>query len=301
MEEDKLIKYLKDVVDLETQKRIAENTLEKFQQFERDNEYVRHVDIGTISTSQNIMKKIKWLPFVGKLYLGTFIAIPITLLIKGILMFICMFININFSDKNVEAFSMIVGLSVVWIWIIKKEISKAHQSAVNEQNSKLQYIEKVKTGRSTLAQIQNDRPNLLRVQQECGTTLRRLYELNIVHPEYQYLEACGMFLQYLSTGRTHSLQQIGGDAGAYNLYENDLKYNGIKRQLNEVLKNQQILYGVMTEINNNVENLYNSVKVMERYAQQTAYNTKISAWCNTATAINTYAMRRMQEEYIFYR
>lgn len=301
MEKDVLIKYLRDIVDLETQRRIAETTLEKFQAFEKKNAYVNYVDVGTVDTSQNTIKKIKWLPFIGKLYLGTFVAVPITLLLKWALILLCMCIGMDISDKSVEVFSAIICLTIVWIWIIKKEIANAHISAANERSSNMQYIQNVKKNRVILAQIQNDTPNLQRVYVQCTDTIKKLYALNIVHPQYQYLEACGMFLQYLSTGRTHGLQQNGGDAGAYNLFENDLKFNVIKRQLDQVMRNQEVLYDVLTEINSNVGDLCASVGKIEEYAQQTAHNTKISAWCNTATAINTYAMRRMQQEYVYYR
>ena len=152
-----------------------------------------------------------------------------------------------------------------------------------------------------MTEIQNDKVNISKIYAQCQQSLEKLYSLNIIHPNYQYLEACGMFLQYFSTGRTHSLEQSGGDVGAYNLFENDLKFHTIKNQLNQVLENQQVLCGVVHEINTNVASLCSSVGRIEQYAQQTAKNTKISAWCNSVTAMNTYALRRMQEEYIYYR
>lgn len=196
---------------------------------------------------------------------------------------------------------MIVCVLVGSIWIIRREILRAQGSVEGEKESRRQYIEQTKKGRDVLAQIEKDKPRLRKTYDKCEQCLQKLYALNIVHPDYQYLEACGMFLQYLKTGRAHSLEQRGGDAGAYNLYENDLKFNVIKNQLDQVLRNQQILYGVLNEINSSIESLCGSVGKIEQYARQTAQNTRISAWCDAATVANTYALKRMQEDYILYR
>lgn len=300
METKILIQYLQDIVDLETQKRIAGNTYNRLQVMEKDYAYVKKVTLEEKSGTSNVVKKIKWLSLLGKLYLGFIIEALFALLLKWTIIF--MFgLPLDISPKDAEIFSMIVCAMVGSIWIIRKEILRAQESAEQEREFQVRSIEQTKKGKVVLAQIQKDKPKLRQVYDECEQNLKELYDLNIVHPDYRYLEACGMFLQYLETGRTHYLQQRGGDAGAYNLYENDLKFNVIKKQLDQVLQNQQILYGVLTEINSSIENLCNSVGRIEQYAWQTAQNTRVSAWCNAATAANTSALKHMQEDYILYK
>ncbi len=301
METNKLIIYLQDIVDLETQKRIAGNTYNRLLIAEKDNAYVHNTSIQDKRSSPSILKNIKWLPLIGKIYIGFLVEALAALLFKWTIVFAFMCIGIDIESKLAENFFMIVcGLAGTG-WIIRREVLNAQRSIQQEKDAQIRYKCDVEKGKLILEQIQKDKPNLKKVYSQCKKSLEKLYALNIVHSDYQYLEACGMFLQYLNTGRTHCLEQRGGDIGAYNLYENDLKYNVIKKQLDQVLRNQQLLYGVLIEINNNVENLCSSVEKIEKYSQQTAQNTKISAWCNAVTAANTYALRRMQEEYIFYR
>lgn len=166
-----------------------------------------------------------------------------------------------------------------------------------KKNSKQQYLDQAKQDQLILVQIQREKPMLNTVYNQCTTSLKKLYSMNIIHPDYQDFVACGMILQYLGTGRTHSLEQCGGDPGAYNLYEQDVKFNVIKKQLDQIQKNQQVIYGALVQINQNVQELSSSINRIENYARQTAHNTKISAWCDQANAINIYAMRRMAEGY----
>lgn len=301
MDERILIKYLQDIVNLETQKRIAGNTYNRLLVAEKDNAYARNVnsDNNRDECSSSIIKEIKWLPLLGKIYLGFIGAAIIAMILKWIILIF--FQGFGLSEKEVEIFC-VVSLSIASIiFLIRKEVLAASGRIEKEKSSQVQYAERIKKGKIILTQIQKDKPVLKNTYFQCEETLKKMYALNIVHSQYQYLEACGMFLQYLRTGRTHCLEQRGGDTGAYNLFESDLKFNVIKGKLDQVLRNQEILYGALNEINSNVEMLCNSFGRIEQYAQQTANNTKISAWCNTVTAVNTYAIRNMQEEYLCYK
>lgn len=297
MEKEKLIGYLRTIVDVETKERIAEGTYNELVRIEKENAYAKYASVENISDKTGVTKKIKWLPFIGKMYLGILVAGVLGMIVQSILY--TMSSGMGISADAIEIFSIMICLLPIWGWIIKKEISSAQTKTNEEQALKVQYVENVKKGRILLEKVQKDKADLTKVIDLCTQNLEKLYALNIVYPDYQYLEACGMFLQYLTSGRTHSLEQRNGDPGAYNLYENDLKFNIIKNQLDQVLKNQYILYEAVTEINGNIQSLCASIGKIELYAKQTAHNSKISAWCNAATAANVYAMRRMQEERFF--
>lgn len=299
METRMIIQYLQDIVDLETQKRIAGNTYNQLLILEKDYAYVNYASLEEKAVSSQKDKKIRWIPLIGKLYLAIIPEGLVALLLKWTIIF-TIGLLIDIAPEAIEKFSMIICILVGSVWIIRREILRVKASSEQEKKARIQYIEQIKKGKIILAQIQRDKPRLRQVYDECEQNLKKLYFLNIIHYDYRYLEACGMFLQYLRTGRTHCLEQSGGDVGAYNLYENDLKFNVIRNQLNQVLQNQQVLYNALSEINSNVKSLSDSVVRIEQYAQQTEKNTRISAWCNAATAVNTHALRRMQEDYILY-
>ena len=155
---------------------------------------------------------------------------------------------------------------------------------------------------AVLAQVQFSKSQLKETYKKCQLNLQKLYELNVITPKYRELVPCAMFLEYLSTGRTHSLEAVQGDMGAYNLYEDELYKKIIINKLDQVLENQKLLYQELRKINTNVEQLCGSVERIESSVNQIRKNTQISAWCNMVTAVNTSVIRRIQEEYYkFYR
>ncbi len=301
MEKEKLIQYLQDIVTLETQKRIAGKTYNEFLIIEKDYQNVKGVVLKANYVCPSILRRLDWVSLIMKIIVGFFIEGMAALFLKWSLIFALMMINIEIDSQTAEIVSFLVCVLGGNIWIVRDEVLKAQNRIAQELQAYTLYREKVKTGKIILAQIQENKPELKKIYGECDQNLKKLYDLNVIHSNYHSLEACGMFLQYLKTGRTHCLEQRGGDVGAYNLYENDLKYKQIKTQLDQVLRNQQILYGVLNEINNNVNGLCESVRRIEQHTQQTAYNTKVSAWCNAATAMNIQALKRMQENYILYQ
>ncbi len=288
---EKTIQYLQDIVDLETQRNIAYNTYQKLTTMEKQKAYANKVDVNRPIETGSVREKISWSDIFGKgcgVYLMLYI--PVVLL--------------SFINKELAVGLFYVVLIGGIIYIVRGELNKAHNAVEEEKSEKQKYVDKAKQDQLILVQIQREKPMLNTAYNQCITSLKKLYSMDIIHPDYQDFVACGMFLQYLSTGRTHSLEQCGGDPGAYNLYEQDVKFNVIKKQLDQIQKNQQVIYGALVQINQNVQNLCSSVERIEGYARQTAdyagqtaHNTKISAWCDQANAINIYAMRRMAEGY----
>lgn len=294
---EKTIQYLQDIVDLETQKNIAYNTYQKLTAMEKQKEYANKVDVNRPIETGSVREKISWSD-IWKRGCGIYfiLFIPVALLMRLLLSII--------KNGGVAVLVFYVVLIGVFVYIVRGELSKAHNAVEEEKFEKQKYVDKAKQDQLILVQIQKEKPMLNTVYNQCITSLRKLYSMNIIHPDYQDFVACGMFLQYLSTGRTHSLEQCGGDPGAYNLYEQDVKFNVIKKQLDQIQKNQQVIYGALVQINQNVQDLCSSVERIENYARQsadyarqTAHNTKISAWCDQVNAINIYAMRRMAEGY----
>lgn len=296
MDEKMLIRYLNDIVELETQRNIALNTRNQLVISEKNKSYAEHIgnlpEHGKASIGK-VAKRIRW----GHLILKIYAALLVVSILGGIVE------TILFSESNdvIRAIFIVTVIMSVILIMVRKAFLDARVEIGLEYAETALYYKKAEKDRDILIHIRKEKPKLNQAITQYNDTLRKLYSLNIIHPNYREFVPCGMFLQYLSTGRTHSLEQRGGDKGAYNLYEDDLKYQRITSQLNQIMKNQTIMYEAVTQIQSKVDTLCDSVERIEQYAEQTAKNTKISAWCNAATAVNVNIMRRMQEEYYFYR
>lgn len=160
MDERILIKYLQDIVNLETQKRIAGNTYNRFLVAEKDNAYVRNVNSGNNRDEggSSIIKEMKWLPLLGKIYLGFIGSAIVGFILSWI---ITIFLGgFGFSLKEVETFCLVsCGIANVIFWI-RKEVLAASGRIEREKASRVQYAERVKKGKIILAQIQKDKPVL---------------------------------------------------------------------------------------------------------------------------------------------
>ncbi len=135
--------------------------------------------------------------------------------------------------------------------------------------------------------------------------LNKLYSYNIVHPKYRNQVAIATFYEYLDVGRCTSL--VGTD-GAYNIYENECRSNLIIAQLNtviekldEIKKNQYLIYKELTEINanlrslnrsadkviNQIDKLQLSADEMTKYLNQISVYTKDTAQNTAEISIDT--------------
>lgn len=99
---------------------------------------------------------------------------------------------------------------------------------------------------------------------ESNRFLEQIYSNNIIYPKYRNLPAISSFLDYFSSGRCSSLT---GPYGAYNLYENEARLDGIitrldniNTQLNRIQFHQQMLFFAVRDCNETVDRLYHAVK-----------------------------------------
>lgn len=93
--------------------------------------------------------------------------------------------------------------------------------------------------------------------------LNQMYANNTIYPKYRNLPAISI-LDYFSSGRCSSLT---GPYGAYNLYENEARLDGIitrldniSTQLNRIQFHQQMLFFAVRDCNETVDRLYHAVK-----------------------------------------
>ncbi len=124
--------------------------------------------------------------------------------------------------------------------------------------------------------------------------LRKLYDYNIIYPKYQNIIAVASFFEYFDSGRCN---QLTGHGGAYDVYENEIKFNRIVNKLDLVIEkldkiadNQLELANVLYQANKKIDSLNDSVV---RASQQ------ISSSIENQTAIQSYNAERTQAELNF--
>ena len=120
--------------------------------------------------------------------------------------------------------------------------------------------------------------------------LEKIYAYNILEEKYRNLVAVSSIYEYLKYERTRSLQRVGSDEGAYNMFETEMRLNRIItnteiiiKNLDKIAKNQRelanIMYNAQSSINNlvestntmsaNINNLNTSVKLSNYQQKQT--------------------------------
>lgn len=125
---------------------------------------------------------------------------------------------------------------------------------------------------------------------EVEDVLEKYYNKNIIYPKYRYFVAIASFYEYLSSRRCDMLE---GHEGAYNIFENEMRQNiiiskldDVIRQLDNIQKNQYMLYAAIKEQNSKICGLVGSmnkcVSTMERVENSNeiiAYNSQVSTDC----------------------
>lgn len=143
-------------------------------------------------------------------------------------------------------------------------------------------------------------------EREIEKTLEQLYSLNIIYPKYRYLEACGMFLEYLMSGRAQALEATPGFAGAYNLFEEELFRGEIKNKLNEITQNQKILIqgqrNIITGMNTIIAGIDDLCQKADNTQKSIGKMTKAvetNNFYNSVIAYNTTISRKIMENYYY--
>ena len=281
MQKEIIIQYLEDIVNLETSKRKAENL---YNRLLIDEKNCKNMSTYTVQKQKIKVDKKKTV-----------------LSVLGIFFFFCILMQI--TKDNTSAVMMLIALfyiavfgCLVWLWInARKKRNTAFEL------DKKQADQNARESAIRLPVIQKEKGQLNSVYQECTAELNRLYAIGIIHPNYRSFVPCAMFLQYLDTGRTHSLEATPGDKGAYNLYVEEVRFNIISSKLDSIRQNQELIYRKLQDIDETVDSLYGSVRQIQQYSKQIEQNTRISAWCDSITAYNTTTLRRRIDDYYRYR
>lgn len=269
MEKQKLIEYLRDVFELEKQRRIEKNAMDYMA-----DEYKKAE--GSVREG-----RIKHKAKVSKLSLGV-----------GIYFSIVSVAGLVHGGSGVECF---VGFIIAIICLLNFTIiytgEKKDEKITNAMKATL--VMKAERDKEVL----NENFVIIkRAYNETVGALKELYAVDIIYPKYRSLEACGMFLEYLMAGRTSSLEASGTDQGAYNIYEDELFKGIIINKLDQVLSNQRLLIEGQKYISKQMETMIGGLNEVRKLTEDIKTSAQISAFCNTVTAYNTSVTRKIAEQ-----
>ncbi len=278
MEKQKIMLYLSDVLEVEKQKRIAEDTINNY----IVKEY-KKAQSNAEEDKKVYKEKIKPIHYI-------FFLIGLWL-IYGSLVTLDEVLDSSYNDGLfgwVLVLIIIIAAIACFRYPFKKR--KDEQKLVNAMSAVL-----AKKGREDMAVLNENYQVVLKAYNESKKILDVLYSLNIIYPKYRYLEACGMFLEYFKAGRTNSLEANGEDRGAYNIYEDELFKGIVINKLDQVLENQRILINGQRQISAQINGLISGMNQMRKDVKDMKIAAQTNTFYNTVIAYNTTVMRRISE------
>lgn len=281
--------YLKNVINLEIQRRTAERMLGELGK--QENNWKKKTEFVAVKRKPQIYAS----DIVSIVLQGAKIWLAITVLILIV--------------SEVLRNSSMIQLLCILVWLISPVVlmvirpivaKKKDMDGIKEGYIKsVQYEKSIKQqGQNALYVIDDNRMKLQNALQNIKSNLRNAYAANIIYKKYQTVEACCAILEYLDSGRCYSLQ---GPYGAYNKYEDDVM-NGriissldrISLQLGAILAGQEVLQHTISQIERNVDvmqgdinTICNSLQGTQTALNRIADNTRITAWASSVSAINS--------------
>ena len=181
-------------------------------------------------------------------------------------------------------------LFIIWTIVDNYRVNKKNINYVEMENNIINTSNDIeKNNRNTKANIIQNEVNILNMKiKETSEVLNRYYSYNWIYDKYRNYVAVSSFLEYFNSGRC---TKLGGHEGAYNIYEQELKFNiivgkldTIIERLDEIKNNQYVLYSEIRQQNNRIESLRKgvyscarSLKSIQSSNEIIAYNIGISA------------------------
>lgn len=291
--------YLQSSIELETQKRIAEQTF---------NELLREENQWKQKMSYVAKKRYTKFSILDMLFMACK-GFGISLVILYVIITIIEFADFNsilFEDILYFIWFIILAMLVVVIPIYRK-ITDYIDIKENSILDKQRETSIRQQANNALCIIQDNKGKLKRAYRCAVNNLTNTYSTNIIYKKYQTVEACALIYDYLESGRCYMLE---GPYGAYNKYDDDLAKGIIIKKLEEIgskmdmiIANQEKAYCVMQKIQKNVEemecdmkNICQSLQDVDGKLNDIANNTKITAWASSVIATQVPDWKREAQD-----
>lgn len=206
---------------------------------------------------------------------GFWLSFWACIFIVGIILLIIVYLGFTYSDKGAhEAYEKKLD---EYERLVSQDSVRVNKELKKKKNIDLQILA-----------LQNK-------QKEMTTTLRKLYEMNVLYPKYRNFIAAATFLEYFDSGRCNSLE---GHEGAYNIFENELRLNAILGKLDDIINHldeirtsQYAIYNAISEGNKTANAIYqNSVRISDNMNSITD-NSAIAAYNSEITAKNSEILK----------
>ncbi len=250
--EDKgfLEQYLKDVYTVEMKKYCAQQAIEKMERemprIGQDRQTVNFAEYNSIGAA------IKGVIFSVVLAVVYMIVTGNDLAIASILV------------------SAIIGFAVAFSLEYKTYKTKEQECELLREEQEKKHLNELKR----LEKYKKREQPFFDIIASCDRTLNKLYDMDVIFVKYRDLVSVAQLYEYIASGRCEKLE---GHEGAYNLFENELRLNIIISQLNVIInqledikRNQMMIYSAIQESNSLLAQISNNTAI-------TAYNTSVIA------------------------
>lgn len=186
------------------------------------------------------------------------------------------------SDKSPDAITKYQEARTEYEKKVKKHEQKlaVHNENISKQQAQISLLE------NSLIQCKAK-------YSETQKLLAKYYSLNYIYPKYQGIVPICTIYEYLESGRCDSL---AGAAGAYNLYETELRMNiiigkldNIINRLDDIAENQRLLASeirnchsqlvtLLNSVDSSVQSIQESAALTEYHSRITSANTDYLVW-----------------------
>lgn len=273
--DENLIKYLENVLDLETQLYAQQNIADELEaQASQLGYYDSYAEPEKGGNSFGYYLFL-WTG-IGAV-IGFFAALPACLSCgeTG---------TVNGIFFGIAALGLLIGIIV---GIFKRsQANNEYQAALDSYHAALDNDEKrVQSEIKMKKKLLSERSLILLQKKKTQQTLDKYYSVNVIYLNYRNLWAIASFLDYFRSGRCTSLPE------AYNKYDLESKLGVIITGLNEILirldaiqQNQQTLYYAIQEGNRLTDSLVSQTARLAAAQEATAKNSAIAAYNSERSA-----------------
>jgi DNA repair exonuclease SbcCD ATPase subunit len=234
---------------------------------------------------------------VGSFVFGVYMGDPFTGIFYGLIMttftgiipacVIIFFINMNKAKKSKQEGNYYNDSQVR-----DKQLEKARTEEDDINNA-------IRKNELTIIEISNKQEEIRLALAEAKKQRKIIYSNNIIHPDYQNLNAVATMYEYLIKGRCNTICGHGGIFDTYDTEKIQIAQLAQMIQMNQTLNRiedyqryicQQLneIKGTLSSINSHLASISSTLDDIKRINTEIAHNTAISATANqqTAEAVN---------------
>lgn len=195
--------------------------------------------------------------------------------------------------------------TVVGLAMLKSEsndINKDYEKRLEEYDAKIAKDNlRVKNEKRQKAALDNEIKAMESALYQTKQNLKKIYNYDVLFPDYQNIYAVSSIYGYINKGRTRSLtfNEQTGDQGAYNIYEYERRMNKIITNTEEILNKLDIVINNQYELANGLKNANARIDSLcsgvSTFMKSAANSLQSIERCQSIIAYNSERTRREME------